>query len=226
MKWIAILPVKEHSARVPHKNFRVLNGKPLWEWTARKLLGIPTLASIVIDTDCQELFAGLPAGPDRIVVRARPQCLRGDDVSMNCILEAVVAAHPADAYLQVHATNPFVPRRKLVLAMAWLEDKLCGSIHTVTEHRARFFFRGQPVNHDPEELLKTQDLPPVYEENSCLYAFERAAFLLEKRRVCGKKLFFVLPPIENLDIDTEAQWQIAEALVEHAAKRGEKPLEA
>ena len=51
MKAIALLPMKAHSSRVPRKNFKNLQGKPLYQWILDELLALPFVRDVVINTD-------------------------------------------------------------------------------------------------------------------------------------------------------------------------------
>jgi CMP-N-acetylneuraminic acid synthetase len=74
---------------------------------------------------------------------------------------------------------------------------------------------GEPLNHDPDVLIQTQDLPPVYEENSCLYLFTKETFLKRKNRLGERPLLFEIDASEAWDIDTELEFQICEQLMKY-----------
>ena len=105
----ALLPIKAHSARVPNKNFRELNGKPLFRWILDTLLGMDEIEQVVINTDARVRLAecGVVDG-GRVLLRDRKPALCGDEVSMNLILEDDVRNCSADLYLMTHATNPLL----------------------------------------------------------------------------------------------------------------------
>jgi CMP-N-acetylneuraminic acid synthetase len=79
---------------------------------------------------------------------------------------------------------------------------------------------GKPINHDPKVLLRTQDLPPVYEENSCLYLFPRGGFLERRNRIGEKPRLFVIAPEEAWDVDEEIDVEIVQALLEKRSREG------
>ena len=70
----------------------------------------------------------------------------------------------------------------------------------------------KPINHDPDKLIRTQDLLPVFEENSCIYIFSRKTLQKRGSRIGERPLLFEMDPIESLDIDEEEDFQIAELL--------------
>jgi len=72
---------------------------------------------------------------------------------------------------------------------------------------------GRAINHDPAILIQTQDLPPVYEENSCLYIFKRQTLLDCRNRLGDHPMMFEIDPPEAWDIDEELDFQIVEFLM-------------
>jgi len=152
----------------------------------------------------------------------RPEALRADTVPMNEILLYDTAQVQADLYLQTHSTNPLLKSKTISNAIkafkqAWPEkDSLFG----VTRWQTRLYDAdGKAINHNPKELLRTQDLPPVYEENSTLYLFTRENLQTYHHRIGERPLLFEVPALEAVDIDEETDFAIAEALLEHEKKR-------
>ncbi len=214
----ALLPLKAHSERVPGKNFRPLNGKPLFRWVLDTLLSIPRIERVVINTDARELLLanGLVEN-QRTLVRDRKPELCGDFVSMNRIIEDDLAAVPAEVYLMTHVTNPLLSQATLEQAISrYLEasaDGSADSMFSVTRYQSRFYDADQQaVNHDPRELIRTQDLPPLYEENSNFYLFTAASFQATGARIGRRPLMFETPALESVDIDDSQDWRLAEAL--------------
>ena len=88
------------------------------------------------------------------------------------------------------------------------------SLFSVTRWQTRLYFQdGTAINHNPKELKQTQDLPPVYEENSCMYIFTRANLIAKRHRIGDSPLMFEIPRLEAVDIDEESDFQIADLLM-------------
>lgn len=215
---VALLPMKAHSERVPGKNFRPLAGKPLYAWMLDTLLGVEEISRVVINTDAVAQLSADPRCRDaRVTLRERAPALCGDFVSMNLILADDVAAVPAATYLMTHVTNPFLSAPTIRAALArYGEARDAGtadSLFSVTRHQTRFYrATGAPVNHDPGRLLRTQDLEPWFEENSCLYLFSAASFAAADARIGRLPLLYEIPKVEAVDIDNTDDWDIAERL--------------
>lgn len=215
---VALLPIKAHSERVPQKNFKKFAGKPLFHWVLSTLLSIDEIECIVINTDARKLLLdnGISA-TERILIRDRPDHLCGDLVSMNSVLADDVTHVEADTYLMTHTTNPLLTRKTILNAIATYRDAVTNgtadSLFSVNRFQTRFYRAdASPVNHDPDNLCRTQDLEPWFEENSNLYLFSKASFQKTSARIGAKPLLFETPQRESIDIDDTDSWNLAESL--------------
>lgn len=218
--------MKAHSARVKSKNFRMIGGKPLFRWILDTLASTEAIDQIVINTDARAILAdnGLTHGDydGKVVIRDRREEICGDFVSMNLVIEDDVANVTSDYYLMTHTTNPLLSSQTInKLTQAYLEaEKSAGtdSLFTVTRHQTRFYTsEGAPINHDPNNLIRTQDLPPYLEENSVCYLFTADSFAKTKARIGDKPILFETPGLESVDIDDQTDWFIAESLLMRVA---------
>lgn len=212
---VALLPLKAHSERVQGKNFRDLGGRPLFAWILDTLQAVDFVSEIIINTDARELLTenGLLES-SRVRIRDRKPELQGDFVSMNLILEDDIQEVPADIYLMTHTTNPLLGATTIGNAVeAFISNDQCDSLFTVNRVQTRFYREDvTPVNHEPTELVRTQDLEPWFEENSCLYIFTGSSFAETRARIGQSPMMFETPPLESVDIDEEDDWIMAEAL--------------
>ena len=214
MKVVAFVPMRHHSERVPGKNYRLLDGCPLFHHVVSTLVACPEVEELVVDTDSPIVAEQCAEHFPSVRVLERPDHLLGGDVPMTEILRHDATVVAADWYLQAHSTSPLLRSSTVRAALAELEARLdeFDSLFTVTRLQTRLYDGdGRPVNHDPSVLLRTQDLPPVYEENSGLYVFTRAQ-IAEGRRFGDRPMLFEIDPLEAVDIDDEPDFVLAEAL--------------
>lgn len=222
-KIVALVPMRHHSQRVPGKNYRLLAGKPLFHYIVASLLACPEISQVVVDTDSPPVLQGLQQHFPAVRVIERPEHLRGDAVSMNEILEYDTSLVEADYYLQTHSTNPLLRPATLSQAIRVLLASLpeYDSLFSVTRLQVRLWDQlGHPINHDPATLLQTQDLPPVYEENSCIYIFSRPTLLQRHTRIGENPLLFEIDSAEAWDIDEELDFTITEFLLQLNQPKG------
>ena len=211
----AFVPMRHHSERVPGKNYRLLAGKPLYHHIISTLQAVPQISKILVDTDSPVIMEGLAEHFPDVMAISRPKHLRGEMVPMNEILMYDTGIIEADYYLQTHSTNPLLRSETVSNAIkVFLENnQQYDSLFGVTRLQTRLYDQhGKPINHDPNVLLRTQDLPPVYEENSCIYIFDRETLLSRQNRLGQSPLMYVIPAEEAWDIDEELDFQIAEVL--------------
>ena len=121
----------------------------------------------------------------------------------------------ADFYLQTHSTNPLLTGATMARALEIFLDQhpFFDSLFGVTRLQTRLWDQlARPVNHNPAILLRTQDLPPIFEENSCLYVFTRDDLARRHNRIGERPLMFEIDRTEALDIDEELDFRIAEVV--------------
>jgi len=192
----ALVPMRHESERVRGKNYRPLGGRPLFHHVVEALLGASVIDEVVIDTDSPTIARDVAERFPQLRVLPRPTHLLGGDVPMNDVLLHDVTQVDADLYVQTHSTNPFLTSATIEDAVGALLDAgdAHDSLFTVTALQTRLWTAdGRPLNHDPDVLLRTQDLPPVMEENSCLYVFGRETLERRRNRLGDRPLMYVMP---------------------------------
>jgi CMP-N-acetylneuraminic acid synthetase len=212
---VALIPMRHHSERVPGKNYRAFAGKPLYRYIIESLLKCTQISEIMIDTDSPVVIEDANKNFPSVKLYERPQNLRDGNIPMNDILLNDVKQISADYYLQTHSTNPLLQSKTIKSAIKqFLESQpKHDSLFSVTRIQSRLWDKdAKAINHDPDVLLRTQDLPPIYEENSCLYIFKKETLEIRKNRIGQKPLMFEIDRIEAWDIDEEIQFQIAESI--------------
>jgi CMP-N-acetylneuraminic acid synthetase len=213
----ALVPMRHHSQRVPGKNFRPLAGKPLFHHIISSLLACTEIDQVVVDTDSQPIIEGLQQHFPTVIILERPAHLRGDAVSMNEVLLYDTSQVEADYYLQTHTTNPLLRPVTIIRAIHEFLSNTpeYDSLFSVTMRQVRLWDQlGRAINHNPAILLQTQDLPPVYEENSCIYMFTRQTLFNRLNRIGERPYMFVMDASEAWDIDAELDFAISEFLMQ------------
>ena len=220
-QFAALVPMRHHSQRVPGKNYRLLAGKPLFHHVIQSLLAVPEINEIVVDTDSDPVMDGVREYFPQVKLIHRPERLRADDVPMNDILIHDTEQVRADFYLQTHSTNPLLKPETISSAIKLLvaNHPNYDSLFSVTRLQTRLYDQhGVAINHNPHELIQTQDLPPVYEENSCIYIFSRENLVANRHRISDRPLMFEIDADEAWDIDEELDFEICDFLLKRQAK--------
>lgn len=211
----ALLPMKGHSERVKNKNVRNFNGRPLFYYILDTLRECEYIGDIYIDTDSLEIESLAKAYDRNIKIIKRPECLCGDMISMNRIIQYDLSQIGNHHFIQTHSTNPLLKVKTLTNAC---EKFISGmerydSIFSVNRIQTRLYDQNAcPMNHNPKFLIRTQDLPPLFEENSNFYIFSRESFLKNNSRIGSNPQMMEMDPLESIDIDEETDFVLAETL--------------
>ena len=223
-KIAALVPMRHSSERVPGKNYRMFGDAPLFHHIVRTLLACPSIDEIIIDTDSPTITEQCAEHFPTVRVIERPEDLRAGEIPMNRIIEHDLGFTDADTILQTHSTNPLLDPEAIEEVIRVYREEECDSVFTVTRLQQRLWDGGvQPVNHDPTELLRTQDLPPLFIENSCAFVFSRELIMSTGSRIGSNPRMVETDPTGSLDIDEEPDFVLAEAMwkVRVAQRRAE-----
>jgi CMP-N-acetylneuraminic acid synthetase len=222
-KLVALMPMKGESIRVENKNFKLLSGKPLFEYMLDTLVSLPIISEILVNTDSDVIQAQISQRyGDRIRVISRPTLLIGHDIPMNDIIYSDLKEYPHDTvFIQTHATNPFLSATSILDAINLynksVEHDLYDSVFSANRLQSRIYnSKLEPLNHDLAQLIKTQDLEPCFEENSCIYIFSGESFLNNNKNRIGKRPVIFeqdANSVEVIDIDTPEDWNHAERVL-------------
>jgi CMP-N-acetylneuraminic acid synthetase len=191
-------------------------GKPLFAHILSTLLRVPEINSIAVDTDSPDILEALEKGFPSVLRIQRPDHLRADTVPMNEILMYDSGMVKSDFYLQTHSTNPLLTAETISAGIQRFLQQYPAydSMFSVTRRQVRFWDQlGRPINHNPAVLIQTQDLPPIYEENSCMYLFTRESLEQKRNRVGERPLLFEINPEEAWDVDEEIDFKMAELML-------------
>lgn len=213
---VALVPMRHTSVRVEGKNYRQLGGIPLFHHIVRTLGNCPSISRIVIDTDSDIIRQDVRQHFPHVLLLDRPEHLRADDVPMTEVLCHDVSQVPADYYLQTHSTNPFLRAETVESALECWRGvrKVHDSLFAVTRIQARIWdSTARPVNHNPWLLLRTQDLPPLFLENSNFYIFTPELIRSTRRRIGDRPKMFEIHPLESIDIDDQDGFAFAEMVM-------------
>lgn len=222
MKIYALIPIKHNSERVKGKNYRNFNDKPLFYWIINTLLNSTYIDKIIIDTDSNTIKELIPMffnkNMDRIILYDRPEHLHGGHIATNDLFINVIQSLNLDAdyYFQTHTTNPLLKTSTINGAIeTFIEKEKNGyeSLFSVKRHHTRFYDKsGNDMNHNRFKLIPTQELDPIYEENSCMYLFTKESILKYKARIAKKAFLYEMSDIESTDIDWPDDFNLAEKL--------------
>lgn len=213
MKTIAIVPMKLNNRRLPQKNTRPFtNGKPLCYYILSTLLTVSGVDEVYVYCSNPDIQAYIPDG---VKYLKRSDSLDQDTTKMNEVLQCFAADVPADVYVMTHTTAPFISKESIERGLNAVMSGNYDSAFAAKKLQDFLWKDGIPFNYELENIPRTQDLPPLYEETSGFYIY-RASVMKELNRRIGNRPFIVeVGEIESVDIDEIEDFEIANAIYNH-----------
>ena len=211
---VSLIFMKEFSERVPQKNMKKLCGRPLFHWILDSLSESNYINEIIINTDSKEIAESATSNYD-VTIHMRPKYLLDiDSNEANQIIEYDLSKTNGEYFFQTHSTNPLLSVDTIDRAIKKYFNNNFDSLISVTERR-KFYYTmdGEPVNHNPQKLIRTQNSKSLYEENSCIYIFSRKVFEKNFSRVGNNPMLYPISSLESIDIDEPIDFEIAEFLM-------------
>jgi CMP-N-acetylneuraminic acid synthetase len=183
-------------------------------------MAVAEVDEVVIDTDSDLVRKSAEEFFPQVTIVNRPEHLRSGDTPMNDVLLNTIDQVKADVYLQTHSTNPFLTTNSISRGLQIFADpdNDYDSIFSVSTLHARLWSdKLKPLNHDPRVLQRTQDLAPIYLENSCFFIFTRDSLLATKNRIGVRPGVVEVNGVESIDIDNESDFLLAERIASGGA---------
>lgn len=213
---VALMPMRHSSERIKGKNYRPFgDGRLLFQHVLDTLLMTKSIDKVVIDTDSPDIKQFLQQNYPQVIIIDRPEHLRDGATPMNNVLLHDVSVVDSKFYLQTHSTNPLVTTISFEDAISRFMAgyPVMDSLFSVTRLQTRLWDQlVRPINHNANILLRTQDLPPVYMENSCMYIFPKETLVNNQVRIGERPIMYEMNPFEAQDIDEEINFHVAEAI--------------
>jgi CMP-N,N'-diacetyllegionaminic acid synthase len=224
MKILVLIPARGGSKRIPGKNIRPLGGQPLIVWSIDVVRDIPEICDILVSTDDSEI-AGVAKKSKALVPWLRPEKLSTDnassvDVCLHGLNWYEEKNGKVDGLMLLQPTSPFRSSDTILRGIELFRlHQQCSVIGiSAVESHPMWCFKVEgetmsPFIEDGGLNMRSQDLPPAYVVNGAFY-------LITPDKLRKLKSFYnenMVPlvidaPEENLDIDTEWDWKLAEAI--------------
>lgn len=221
MKVLGIIPARGGSKGVKKKNIHLINGKPLIEYTIEAAKKSKLLTEFVVSTDADDII-------EVVKKLGAPYLKRNKEISQDTTpIEPVifdVLEKLQNSFDVIILLQPTAPARTFddidnVIKM-FLNDKELECVVSVVElddiHPARMYHIKdnflQPIQIENEKKRR-QDLVPVFLRNGCFYAIKTTSFIKHKKLILDSKTPYIMPESKWLNIDTERDVIVAEALL-------------
>lgn len=210
MKTACFIPIKANSERVPGKNFRVLNGKKLYEYICEHVAEAKVFDDVYIDTNSIEITE-YARSIGFIPIERKPE-LAFSTANGNDLLVYHGETFPGyDYYFQMFATAPYLqPESIRICVDVLLNSEEYDSCFTATSNQGFYWLAGNPANYRPGILPRSQDMSPVIEETTGLYGISKESLDKYHCRIGRNPYIHIVDKFQAVDINTEEDLKIAE----------------
>ena len=226
MRILGLIPARGGSKGVHRKNIRPLNGVPLIGYSIIAGLASSVLDRVMVSTEDEEI-AGIARELGAQVPFLRPEALATDAAPTLKVVQHALETLQAqgedfDAVCLLQPTVPFRTATHIQEAVAAFEEANSDSLvsvaaipHQYNPHWA--FLPSDDGQHlhiatgDAELISRRQELPTAYHRDGSIY-LTKTSVLLNQDSLYGNSIAWYEPQgSPNINIDTEADWQKAEA---------------
>ena len=220
MKIVAIVPIKLKSKRLKNKNFKKINGRPLYKYLLDKLK-FTNFDEIYVDSNSPEIEEYCKLKNYKFIKRLPKLAL--DNANGNDLLNYHSTIINADIYFQLFITAPLLKIKTINNCIKKIKkSKKYDSILTSKSVQTWFWYKGKPVNYDPKILPRSQDADPLVFETTGLYGIRKKILLSKKARIGNKPYFYEVSDEEAIDLDNLKDFEYLEYYVKknlHSTKR-------
>lgn len=212
MKVTAFATIKLNSQRVPHKNTQMIGSRPLcWHIlnTALQVKGIDDVVVYCSDERVNDYT------PDGTVFLKRDKRLDGDLIRAKDTYTAFINDVDADIYIALCTTSPFTKKETLENALNKVLYEGYDSAFSVKREQTFAWYDNSPINYDPKEVPRTQDIKPVFIETSAFFIFRKEIWTEHGRRIGFTPWLQEVDSIEATDIDTMDDLRFAQVIADN-----------
>lgn len=212
-KVTAVVPMKLNNRRLPQKNTKSFtNGKPLCYYILSTLLKIDGIDDVYVYCSNPDIREFIPEG---VKYLKRSESLDTDSTKMNDVLKSFAMEVDSDIYVMTHTTAPFVKKESIIKGIQAVLSGEYDSAFAAKKLQDFLWKDNKPCNYELDNIPRTQDLPPIYEETSGFYIYEKDVINKYNRRIGQHPYIVEVGEIEGTDIDELEDFMIADAIFNH-----------
>jgi len=220
MKTLAMITARGGSKRIPRKNIKEFNGKPIIAYSIEAALSSGVFDEVMVSTDDEEI-AKIAKKYGAKVPFFRSEKTANDFATTVDVIEEVLNTYKErgeefDIFCCIYPTAPFITAKRLKDAVEELSKSDADSLIPVVRfsyppQRAMEVHDGKLVFRQPEYLSKrSQDLEPHFHDAGQFYVVRSESFFKNRGIMVGDILPMELSELEVQDIDNEVDWKLAE----------------
>ncbi len=215
-KYVAMIPARLGSQRIPKKNLRYLGSKPLIQYPIDLAKNSNAFTSIWVNTESELL--GKFAEQQGVNFHKRPEELSSNTATNREFTYEFLQKHDCDYVIMINPTSPILKQETLDRFIQFIEENDYDTVMSVVSEKTEAFYLGNPVNFDVSEKINSQFLDPVSRIVWALTAWKKDNFIAQQNNgknpiFSGNLGIFEIPKDESCDLDTPEDWNIAEGFI-------------
>lgn len=220
MKIVSFIPIKLNNQRLPGKNTMLLNGKPTCNYIFDTINEVDTIDEKYVYCSDESIKKYIPEG---LTFLKRDTYLDGFQVKGLEIIDHFINDVDADIYVLTHVTQPFTKSESIKKALEKVVSGEYDSAFSAVALQDYMWMNGKPFNYDTKNIVRTQDLDPIYMETGAFFIFRKEVFTELGQRIGNKPYIYEIDQFEAVDIDTAEDFEFAKAVANYlSAKKNEE----
>lgn len=213
MKIVSFIPIKLNNQRFPGKNTMLLNGKPTCDYIFKTISDVDTIDEKYVYCSDEAICPYIaPYEEKGLRFLKRDTYLDGFQVKGLEIIDRFIKDVDADIYVLTHVTQPFTKSSSIKLALDKVISGEYDSAFSAVELQDYMWKDGKPFNYDMKNIVRTQDLDPIYMETGAFFIFRKEVFTELGQRIGNKPYLHIIDQFEAVDIDTAEDFEFAKAV--------------
>lgn len=209
MKVALFIPIKLNNQRLPGKNIMDLAGRPVCDYLFKTVSEIDEIEEKYVYCSDEAIKQYMP---ESLTFLKRDKALDDYLVKGLDIIEAFVNDVDADIYVLTHVTQPFTKAASIRNALEKVVSGEYDSAFSAVALQDYMWYQGKPFNYDLTDIVRTQELEPVYMETGAFFIFRKEVFTKMHRRIGENPFIYEIDQFEAVDIDTREDFEFAKAV--------------
>ena len=222
MKVVSFIPIKLNNQRLPGKNTMMLNGRPMCDYLFETISSINSIDEKYVYCSDEAIKPYIiPYESNGLKFFKRESYLDGFQVKGLEIIDRFVKDVDADIYVLTHVTQPFTKKSSIVNALEKVVSGEYDSAFSAVMLQDYMWMNGKPFNYYMKNIVRTQDLDPIYMETGAFFIFRKEVYTELGQRIGNKPYIYEIDQFEAVDVDTSEDFEFAKAVATYLANKGE-----
>lgn len=216
MKIVSFIPIKLNNQRLPGKNTMLLNNRPTCDYIFETISNVERIDEKYVYCSDEAIIPYIKPYEDKgLRFLKRDTYLDGFQVKGLEIIDYFVRDVDADIYVLTHVTQPFTKSSSIQGALEKVISGEYDSAFSAVVLQDYMWMNGRPFNYDMKNIVRTQDLDPIYMETGAFFIFRKEVFTEMGQRIGNHPYIYEIDQFEAVDIDTAEDFEFAKVVAEY-----------